>query len=324
MNEQKRLRWGMIGAGRISAQFARDMQFVHNAELSAVAARDLDNAEAFAEAHQISNYYGGYEALYQDPNIDAIYIATPHSCHLEQSKAALASGKAVLCEKPVTINLEECRELVEFADKGEYFLMEGMWTYFLPAIQKAREWLADGRIGKLTNIKADFAYPQLPYDPKSRVYNRDLAGGCLLEMGIYPVAIAWYFMNRDPLSMQVLAKYAPNGVDDEVNMLFDYGDVTATLATSFRCKYQNGCFLIGEKGYIAIPDFWRAKECHLYELDTKVDHFSDERKGDGFEFQITQASEDILLQKKQSDVMPLASSLKFQQHMDAIKAQFKA
>ncbi len=323
MSETKRLRWGMIGAGRISAQFARDIKLTNNAELCAVAARQIDHARKFAGTHGIANFYGGYDALYQDPNIDAIYIATPHTCHLEQSKAALSSGKAVLCEKPVTINSEECVELIDFNKQGEHFLMEGMWTYFLPAIQKAKEWLEAGRIGKLTNIKADFAYPQLPYDPNTRVYNKDLAGGCLLDMGIYPIAIAWYFMNRDPESMHVLSKHAPNGVDDEVNMLFDYGDVTATLASSFRCKYQNWCFLIGDKGYIAIPDFWRAKECHLYELETKIDHFSDERKGEGFEFQIEQVSQDILAGKKQSDVMPLTSSLKFQQHMDAVKAQFK-
>ncbi len=323
LSHNKKVRWGIVGAGRISAQFAADMRFAEHAELSAIAARNLDSAKSYALTHDVPKFYGNYDELFQDPDIDAIYIATPHTCHLQQSKDALASGKAVLCEKPITINSEEFIELVAFAKRENHYLIEGMWTYFLPAIEKAKQWLDEGRIGTLTNIKADFAYPQLPFDPNSRVYDKDLAGGCLLDMGIYPIAIAWHFINRDPETIQVNAKFAPNGVDDEVNMLFDYGDVTATLASSFRCKYQNACYLIGDQGHIAIPNFWQAETCELYELDNKVDQFKDERKGSGFEFEISKVSEEILLKRTQSDVVPHATSLKFQQHMDAVKNQFE-
>ncbi|MGK0500385.1 MAG: putative dehydrogenase [Oceanicoccus sp.] len=323
MIKTKTVRWGIVGAGRIAEQFSRDMSYTANAKLCAIASRRQQDAENFAQKHAIEKSYGSYDDLFKDPDIDAIYIATPHTCHLQQSKDALAAGKAVLCEKPLTINSQECKELLDFASQADHFLMEGLWTYFLPAIQKAKQWLDEGRIGTLKHINADFGYPILPFDANSRVYNKELAGGCMLDMGIYPISMAWYFMKQDPLSMQVLAKHAPNSVEDDVSMLFDYGAVTATLATSFRCKLQNWCYLIGDEGSIAIPDFWRASECHLYQRDTLIETFDDGRKGEGFEFEIGSVSADILAGKKQSSVVPLSTSLTFQQHIDEVKTHFK-
>ena len=317
------VRWGLIGAGRIARQFAEDILHTNNATLQAVASRDQQRAERFAKQHQLPKAYGDYQTLYDDPDIDAIYIATPHTHHLRQSTAILEAGKAVLCEKPMTINTAECLELIEQTKQSNQYLMEGMWTYFLPAIQKAKQWLLDGKIGTLKHIKADFGYPQLPYDAKRREYNAELAGGCLLEMGIYPVAAAWFFSQQQPQHIRVLSKHAANGVEDDVAIWLDYGDTLATLGTSFRCKLQNWCYLIGDQGYIAIPDFWRASECHLYELDTLVDSFQDHRKGEGFEFEIQSVSNDILSGKTESDIMPLSNSLIFQQLMDSIREKFE-
>ena len=315
----KKIRWGIIGAGRIAAQFANDIKYTSNAELVAIAARDMERAQAFADTHQLATAYGDYDSLYRAENVDAVYIATPHTHHKQQTINAVNAGKAVLCEKPFTVNSEECEELIEMATTSGQYIMEGVWTYFLPALQKAKQWVDEGRIGSIKHVKVDFGYPQLPFDPKRREYNKDLAGGCLLEMGIYPIAMAWYFLQRDPITMKVLAGKAPNGVEDDVSMLFDYGDMTATLGTSFRCKLQNWCYVIGDEGYIAIPDFWRANECFLYQLDTQVEHFDDQRKGQGFEFEIEAVSNDILSGQKQSIVMPLDNSLRFQQHIDRIR-----
>jgi predicted dehydrogenase len=318
----KKIRWGIIGAGRIAHAFAGDCNFAPSAELVAVASRSQENAEQFAQQYSLEKSYGDYQSLYSDPEVDAVYIATPHTHHLRQATDAMEAGKAVMCEKPLVISAEECQTLIETQKRTGIYLLEAMWTHFLPAIQKARQWVEEGRIGKVEHLKADFAYPLLPYRSDLREYNKELAGGALLEMGIYPVAIAWWFMRRDPVNMQVTAGYAPNGVEDDVIAVMDYGDAIASLGTSFRCRLHNFCHIIGDKGYIAIPDFFRASECHLYELDTLVDTFSEPRETHGFNYEIEAASQDILQGRTQSEIVPLSSSLSFQKHMDLIRSHF--
>lgn len=314
----KKTRWGIVSAGRISHTFAHDMQFVENGELCAVAARSVEDAERFAQKYGIPKAYGGYSALFDDSHIDAVYISTPHSLHLENSKDALQAGKAVLCEKPLTVGSAECRELMDAAAGSGAYLMEGMWTYFLPAIQKAQQWISQGRIGRLRHVKVDFGYP-LNYDPKLREYDSELGGGCVLEMGIYPVALAWLFIGQNPRDFDVRLRRAPNGVEDDVVAIFDYEDQVATIATSFRCKLQNWAYVIGDEGYIAIPDFWRANACHLYHLDELIESYDDGRAGLGFEFQTTSVGEDLSSGRTQSERMPLETSLRLQEHMALIR-----
>lgn len=316
----KKVRWGIIGAGRIAGSFARDIRFVRRAEIVAVASRSLDNATEFARRHDIDRAYGGYETLLADPTVDAVYVATPHAQHLANASAALQAGKAVLCEKPLTLNPPECRMLMEVAGETGGYLMEGMWTYFLPAIQKAVAWVRAGRIGRIRHVQADFGYPQLPYDPARREYDAMLGGGCLLEMGIYPVAFAWLLQQTDPEEIRTLARYAPNGVEDDLVMLWRYPDSTATLGTSFRCKLRNWAYVIGDEGYIAIPDFWRAGEAMHYRLDECVEHFRDGRGSLGFDYEISAVVEDLLAGRRESLVMPLSVSLKFQEHMHCVAA----
>ena len=317
----RKIRWGIVGAGDIANTFARDMLFVANAEVSAVAARALGSAADFAAKHGIPKALQGYDKLFADRDIDAVYIATPHTLHLTNSSDALRAGKAVLCEKPITVSAAECRTLIEIARKADHFLMEAMWTWFLPAVRKARDWVQQGRIGELRHIKADFGYP-IAYAPDSRRYDTALGGGCLLEMGIYPIAIARYFTGQAPNDISVICRHAPNGAEDDVVMLLDYDSLAATLATSYRCKLQNHAYIIGTDAYITIPDFWRARECQLYVLEERVDRFEDERSGSGFEFQIEAVSNDILLGRKQSATVTHADSLAFQHDMDRVRACF--
>ncbi len=310
------IRWGIIGLGRIAQSFAQDIPFATNATLQAVAARDPQKAEAFAKQHKAPSSYSKYHDLFQDPEVDAVYIATPHSLHLEQATAALEAGKAVLCEKPITTAPEELEKLQATARKNDAYLVEGMWTYFLPAIKKAQQWVGDGRIGKLLHVKSDFGYPQLPYDPSKREYNAKLGGGALLEMGIYPVALAWLFLADRPHTIDLQAHIAPNGVEDDVTTTFRYTeDRFASLATSFRCKLQNWTYLIGDQGYIAIPDTWRANRCQLFELDTIVEEFDDGRKSLGFHYEIEAVSQDILEGRKTSQTVAPETSLTFQKQL---------
>jgi predicted dehydrogenase len=313
----KPIRWGIIGAGTIAHTFCNDGKLVNQALITAIASRSLQSAEQFAAEHQLEKAYGNYQALFDDPDIDAIYIATPHNKHFEQCVAALNANKHVLCEKPITVSAEQCIALTKLAHERQRFLMEGMWTYFLPAIQKAHQWFKQGRIGELVHIKADFGYP-IEYAPDKRAYNAELNGGCLLDMGIYPLALAQLFMQQAPQQFAVQGQYAPNGVEDDVTILASYPQVTASLTTSFRAKLPNGGFIIGTQGYIAIADFFRAKECALYELDEQVDHFIAEREGFGFEYQIEAACKHIRQGDLQAPLMSLATSLALQQQMEAI------
>lgn len=314
------VRWGIIGLGRIARSFAQDIPFASNASLAAVAARDASKADTFATEHGASRSYGSYEELYADPDVDAVYIATPHSLHFQQAVAAMEAGKAVLCEKPITTSPSLLKTLQNVAQANQVYLAEGMWTYFLPAVQKAQQWAEEGRIGTLLHIKSDFGYPQLPYDPNKREYNKDLGGGALLEMGIYPIALAWLFFQDEPESFDLQANIAPNGVEDDVTTVFRYSNNRfANLSTSFRCKLQNWTYLIGDQGYIAIPDTWRANRCQLYELDILVEEFDDERESFGFQYEIEAVSADILEGKKSSDVVRPEDSLFFQMQIEEMR-----
>jgi predicted dehydrogenase len=320
-----KVRWGIISTGRITHQFARDFEYVPNGEIVAVASRSQESADTFAAEYDIPRTYAAYQQLLEDPDVDAVYIATPHSLHYQNTIDAIQARKHALCEKPFTVGVRESRNLFHMAEQSSVFVMEAMWTYFLPAIQKAQEWVEQGRIGRLRQLKADFGYP-LPYDPGRREYNAELAGGCLLEMGIYPVALAWLFMQQDPDDIQVVAHKAPNGVEDDVAMLFDYGDKTdgavATLGTSFRSKLQNCAYIIGEEGYIVIPDFWRASECSLYHLDTRIDYFDDGRKSLGFNYETVAVNLDILASRQQNSTMLWSNTIRFQEHMERVKDRF--
>lgn len=318
----RKIKWGILGPGVIARQFAHDFQFSKYGELISVASRSKERSEKFAKEYDIPKHYGNYEDLYTDPDIDIIYVATPHNFHFEQSKAALTAGKSVLCEKPLTISPAECEDLIAIANSSDKYLMEGMWTYFLPALIKAQEWISKGHIGTIRHVKSNFGYAK-PFEPNGRMYNPDLAGGALLDMGCYTIAMAWLFCKTDPKNIHVVAHKAPTGVDDDVSVVFEYdNDVIANLNTSFRCKMPNWTYIIGDQGYIGIPDFWRASECYLYKGEKLVKHYIDNRQGYGFNFESDAASLDLMEGKKQSDIMTHAYSLKLQEHMYEVMKRF--
>ena len=314
----KKVRWGIIGAGRIAHSFAKDIAATSHAKLAAVAARSGDRARSFAARYHIPHAHEGYAALYENPEVDAVYVATPHSFHLPNCKQAMQAGKAVLCEKPLVLNPDEGMALARTARESGQYLAEGMWTWYLPAIRKAQQWLAAGRIGEVQHVKADFGYP-LQYSEDLREYDARVGGGCVLEMGIYPIAIARLFLRGKPRNMKAVGRTAANGVEDDVSIILDYGHALATLGTSFRCKLQNSAYIIGTQGYIAIPDFWRADQCSLFCLDEQVDYFEEKRATFGLNYQIEEVSVDILSGRKQSEVVPLATSLALQEDMLSIR-----
>ncbi len=318
----KKIGWGIVSTGRISDWFCGDFGAVTDGKLVGVSSRSMASAEKFAAQYDIPNCYDDYSQMLANDEIDVVYIGTPHSLHAENSIDALKAGKAALCEKSLTVNADECAALIKTAEETGGYLMEAMWTYFLPAMQKAKEWVDTGRIGNLLQIKTDFGYP-VPYAADAREYDVNYGGGVLLEMGVYPVAIAHYFGGADAEVISAIGTRAPNGVENDVTAILSFGDVNAVISTSFRARLRNAAYIIGDEGYIVIPDAFRCHECFLYKIEDCLDHFIAHRHTKGYEYQAIAVCEDLRKGARQSEIMPLKNSLAFQKTMDAIKMRLE-
>ena len=320
MNTKNKIRWAILGAGRIANAFAKDFPLMQNAELVAVASGDKEKANNFAREYHIPKALN-HEELFNSNEIDAVYIATTHNFHFEQALKCLENGKAVLCEKPITVNDTEFKKLMSVSEGKNVFLMEAMWTYFLPAIKMAKEWLDEGRIGKLKVMQADFAF-QMEKNMEGRIYNLNLAGGSLLDLGVYPVSLAYYFINKTPEKIVASGAMASTGVDERLGMIFQYGDITATLFTSIINRMSNKLKLFGEEGYIEIPDFWKAGSAKLFDKEFNlVETFEDNRTAHGFIFEMQHANDLILEGKIESPVIPHSRSNNIQETMVEIRKQ---
>lgn len=320
MNASKKIRWAILGAGNIAKDFVKDFPLLQNAALIAIAASDKERAKVFAAVHNIPFAYN-YEELYNSKEIDAVYIATTHNFHFEQSMQCMQHGKAVLCEKPITINDTEFKQMAELSKENNIFLMEAMWTYFLPAIQKAQQWIAEGRIGKLKVIQADFSFA-VPKNMEGRMYNPYLAGGALLDLGVYPVAAATLFANGKPNSITASGVLTETGVDATTTMILNYGEYIATLTTSMVTKMTNKLCLFGENGYIEVPDFWRGYGCKLYDKDFVLqESFDDERTSHGFVYQMQHATDRMFNNEIESDIMPHKRSNEIQEIMTEVRRE---
>jgi len=319
MDTNKTIRWGILGAGKIARAFAIDFQYIHHAQLVAIASRDHNKAAAFASEFSIPQVFS-YDELYAHPEVDAIYIATPHSLHFPQAKRALESGKAVLCEKPITASESECRELVDIAKANKVFLMEAMWTYFIPALEVARNWINEGKIGELKLIQADFCFPSSANI--ERLWDPALGGGALLDIGIYPIAFANYFMNRLPDTITASAKISSSGVDERTGILLEYGSTSASLYTSIVNKGTNTGYLYGTDGYLKLPAFWRATTIERYSNeDELVETYSDGRTTRGFHFEMQHATDCIRQGLIESPVMDFEQSIRLQVIMGEVRRQ---
>lgn len=313
----KKIKWGIIGPGRIAQQFAHDIPYSSYGELYAVASRELNRAQAFAKNYNIPVAYGSYKELLSDPLVDVVYVAVPHAFHYDVVMQVLNAGKAVLCEKPLTIASEQCSTLLATAKAKNLYLMEGMWSYFLPPIIKAKEWLEQGNIGQLMHLQCDFGWVQ-EKNKEDRWYNPALAGGALWDMGCYNLAMAELFIGKSPERTEVLAQIADTGVDEEITLLLKYDDCDAILQTSFLVRYPNVCRLVGTEGYIEINDFWSSKKATLYLNDGKTETFEDNRSSFGFNYEADAVALDIMEGRKESSVVSFAYSEKIIAQMASI------
>ena len=314
-------RWGLLGPGSIAERFAESLKVVDHACLVAVASRDRVRAQTFAGRFGDARAYGSYEELYSDTNVDAVYICTPHRFHFEQIKACLLAGKAVLCEKPLTVNAEECRQLFAIAHENRVFLMEAMWTPFLPVYQQLENWLADDRIGEIKMLQSSFGFT-VERDPQHRLFNHDLAGGILLDMGVYNVAVSQWLMDRMPDNIKAHGFIGDTGVDEMISASLDYGDgVSSQFQCSFHSQLANEFTICGSKGRILLGSFfWEGGKITLYR-DGNTESCEQGFRGRGFEYEIEHVMQCIHLGLLESPVMSGEKTLQAMTIMDQIRNQ---
>lgn len=318
---ERKIKWGILGAGSIAGAFAADFEWVKQGELYAVGSRTLESAQQFAAKFGIPKAYGSYTDLLSDAAVEAIYIATPHNFHFEQVMLCLRHNKHVLCEKPVTVNAFQLEQLVAEASKRKLFFMEAMWTSFLPAVLQAQQWVAEGKIGEVQLIQANFGMVG-NQNAKGRLLNPDLAGGALLDIGIYPLTIIELFAQSELESINARASFTETGVDESLVAQLNYKNgVKGQMASHLRAQLLNDAFIYGNKGYIQIPLFWMSKQAilHIKGVDDEV--FSDASATMGYNWETDAVNRDILSGQIENATMPLERSLKMMRLLDAIRQQ---
>lgn len=316
-----KIRWGILGTGKIARTFATALQSMDDCTLSAVASRNVSRAKEFAAGFQIEKAYGSYEELAKDPDIDVVYIAVPHTEHKENAKLCIKNNKAVLCEKPISINAEE--ELINAACEHRVFLMEAMWTKFLPATQKVKRWIDEGRIGKVLHIKASFGFHS-EFDINSRLYNPNLGGGALLDVGIYPITYATYLLGKLPDKIVSSAVIGKSGVDEQNVMVFKYDDgVIADLSSAISAETGMDALIAGDKGYIKVNNFWKADSAAVYDNSHRcIEEFNEPFKANGYEYEASEVNRCIREGKPESDINPLKATLEIMTLLDGIRSKW--
>ncbi|MHB9130231.1 MAG: Gfo/Idh/MocA family protein [Armatimonadota bacterium] len=281
----KTIRWGILGLGGIAGSFADGVRVLEDAEVRACGSRSAEKSAAFGERWGIPNRHAGYEALVSDPEVDAVYVATPHPMHHEHSLLALAHGKPVLCEKPFTVNIAESEEVFAAANKANLLVMEGMWSRFLPHIRQAEELIADGAIGEVRMLQADFSF-RSQWNPEGRLLNPALAGGGLLDVGVYTVSLAQLLLGV-PTAITGVAHIGETGVDEQaaIALAFPEGRL-ATLCCGVRTSSPHEALIMGAEGMIKLNSlWWRPSSLTLRANGKPEESIEPPKVGNGFNYE---------------------------------------
>jgi len=320
-NRGVRIQWGIVGPGRIARKFARDLQVAAGGQLRAVASRDFQRARAFADEFGAELAFEDARTLAEDPSVDMVYVASPHTAHFATAKLLLESGKPVLCEKPLTVNANQARELFALSRSNNVFLMEAMWTRCLPVYRRIREWLDEGRIGRPRMVFSSFCI-QAQRDPAERWFNLALAGGALLDVGVYNLAVSQLVMGRTPERVMATARLAGTGVDEQIAATLRYADGgVAQFVCGLSSTFDNSLVIGGDTGFIRVPALFIHGREAVLEVDGQTESFSPPPRGEGFEFEIEEAMRCVREGLIESPLMPHADTLATMETMDEIRRQ---
>jgi predicted dehydrogenase len=301
-------KFGIIGAGKISHGFCKAVRLIDNAEVVAVSSKDIDKSKAFAEKENIKYYFGSYSEMLANCDIDAVYIATTHNFHHENALLCLNHGKPVLIEKAMVLNRKQAEEIFDLAKTKNLFVMEAMWPRFLPHINKAREWLAEGAVGK--PVFADFSFGCKPdSNPGARYLNPKLGGGALYDFGVYAIELILYIINNPVREVKSVMLRAETGVDltNGISVLFE-NDCIAKIFATFAANINSGLTIYGTDGHIVVPHIIGGSECSLYRESKPAEHFKEEY-ANGFVYEIEETIRCIKNNLCESPVMPHSDTL---------------
>ena len=315
------IRWGILGTGWIAEQFVTDI-LANGITVTAVGSRSQGSADAFAERFGIPTAHGSYEALAADPEVDVVYVATPHPMHAENATLVLNAGKHALVEKPFTLNADEAEKLVDLAAEKNIVVLEAMWTRWLPHMVRLREILAAGTIGDVRTVIADHNQ-KLPSDPKHRINNPELGGGALLDLGIYPVSFAWDVLG-EPTTVNAISSPTATGVDRQTAILLGYADgQQAVLHTALDTAGPNSASVIGTDGWIAISGtFYVPTSFTVYDsAGTVVEEFDTTVAERGMQFQAWEAERLVAAGVTAGDVLPPSQSVAIMRTLDEVRRQ---
>lgn len=318
------INWGVLGPGSIANTFATAMKVSRRGKISAVASRSQERAKGFAEKYAIENIYTDYRGLLNDPNVDVIYIATPHSFHFEQAKKCLEAGKHVLVEKPCTVNAAQMQHLVDLAKANNVLLQEGVWSRFMPVLSQVKTLINQGEIGDIQYIQSSIGFAfQNRAEPKERLAKPELAGGALLDLGIYSISLSQFFLEEHPSSIHCVGKLTEQLVDDHelVNLCYDSGRYSQ-FTSSMSAHASNAMHIVGSDGYIILPHcFWDTNAAYVYKDDKCVQTIEVPHTANGFEYEIEEVMNCIDQGKLCSELMTHQDSISTLQVMDDLRAQ---
>lgn len=318
---QQKLKVGILGAGHIAQKMATTLMGMKEAELYAVAARELSRAEQFADEFHAQKAYGNYEALADDPDIDLIYIATPHSHHFGPARMCLLKGKPVLCEKAFTANAREAEELIRIAQEKQVFLAEAIWTRYMPFSRTIRELTESGIIGKPMMLTASLGYP---IAHKERIVRLELCGGALYDLGVYPINFALMTFGNDLEKITSTCMKNEAGVDMQNSITFTYRDGRmAVMQTTAFCASDRQGIISGDKGYLVIDNINNPQQAVVYNTDhQETGRYTCPPQITGFEYQVLEAAEAIRQGTIEPASMPHAETLRVMRMLDSLRKEW--
>lgn len=319
----KKFNWGIMGCSTIAPVFVEGLRSLSDANIVAVGSRDLNRAEVFSRNNKISKHYGSYEELVKDKEIDIIYISTTNDLHKDNILLALNNGKHVLCEKPLTMDYEQSKEVIDLARKKNLFLMEAIWTRFLPIFVKLRELLREKIIGDVKMIRADFGFTN-SWGVERRLLNKSLGGGTLMDNGIYPISLPSMIFGKRPDRIESVAHIGKTGVDEYASYLFSYnGGEIAALSSAVRLSTPQDAVLVGTKGYIELPEFWHGTRLILNLNEKKPQIIDLPFESTGYNYEAREVMDCIRGRETESKIMSLKESLEIAKTMEKIRSLWK-
>ena len=317
MNDQLKIKWGIVGLGKIAHKFAKELLLVDDAQIVSVASRDIDKARKFAVEYDCKSAYGSYDEIFNDDDIDILYIATPHNSHAELTIKALENKKHVLCEKPVALNYEDASKMIAASKKNNKFLMEAFWTRFNPSFLGAFDKIKNGEIGEVKYLNADFAFTA-DTSEKNRLTDLNLGGGSLMDIGIYPLFLAYMILGK-PKEIIAKSNFLESGADMQTSMILQYENAQAVLHSGLLYNSKMEAMICGTTGRITLGEVWHMAQSYTLSKDNSETKYDLPTKGMGYTYEIEECHKCLKHQQIESKLWSHQNSLDLIKLLDDVR-----